>query len=136
MDILSNKFINYLERKKFDYIIITEVLEHIQDPEKVMLAIKNHFNKAIFISIPNAGFFMHRIRLMLGKFPIVMINEHIKEHIRFWTLQDFLYWISYLGFKVDKIMISSTPFFKPLSFLERLIPSFFGYQLLFKISKK
>jgi len=134
IDILSEDFIKFLANKKFDYIIITEVLEHIKDPEKVILAIKNHFTKSIFVSIPNAGFFLHRLRLLFGRFPLVMIQQNIKEHIRFWTVKDFIYWSNYHGFKVKDYFVSSGLYFKPLSFLEKLFPSLFAQQIIYKIN--
>jgi len=136
IDMLSDEFTRFLENKKFDYIIITEVLEHVQEPEKVVAAIKNKFNKSIFISIPNAGFFIHRLRLLFGRFPVVVIVQHIKEHIRFWTAKDFIYWCNYLGFKVDNTFVSTGLNFKPLIFLEKMFPSFFGCQIIYKISLK
>lgn len=136
IDILSDKFTRFLENKKFDYIIITEVLEHVQEPEKVVIAIKNNFTKSIFVSIPNAGFFIHRLRLLFGRFPVIVIVQHIKEHIRFWTLKDFIYWCNYLGFKVDGTFVSTGLNFRPLIFLEKMFPGFFGYQIIYKISLK
>lgn len=133
MDVLSKEFIYFIKDKKFDYVIITEVLEHIQEPEKVVIAIKNNFTKSIFVSIPNAGFFIHRIRLMLGKFPVVMINEHIKEHIRFWTLSDFKYWVNSYGLRIDQIIVSAGLSCKPLEFLERSFPSLFALQIIYQI---
>ena len=43
------------KENKFDYIIITEVIEHIQDPEMVLSCIKKNLPNAIlYISIPNS----------------------------------------------------------------------------------
>lgn len=136
IDVLSDNFTKFLKSKKFDYIIITEVLEHIQDPEKVITAIKNHFTKSVFVSIPNAGFFVHRIRLLFGKFPIVMIQQNIKEHIRFCTLKDFIYWCNYFGYEVEDYFVSAGLYFKPLAFLEKLFPSLFAQQIIYEIKNE
>jgi len=133
MDVLSDDFSKFLENKTYDYIIITEVLEHVQDPEKIIMAVKNNFKKAVFISIPNAGFFVHRLRLLFGRFPLVFIVQHVKEHIRFWTMKDFVYWSNYFGYKVDDIIVLTGLDFKPLRFLESIFPSLFGNQLLYKL---
>lgn len=134
LDVFSNEFLDFINNEKFDYIIITEVLEHVQEPEKIILSIKNNFTNSLFVSIPNAGFFVNRLRLLFGKFPLVMIQQNIKEHIRFWTLKDFIFWCNFLGTKVDKIFVSAGLFYKPLEFLEKMFPSLFGNQLLFKIT--
>jgi len=133
MDILSDEFTKFLANKKFDYIIITEVLEHIQDSEKAILIIKRHFTKSIFISIPNAGFFLHRLRLLFGRFPLVMIQQNVKEHIRFWTLKDFIYWSNYYGFEVERYIVSCGLGFKPLKFLEIVAPSLFANQIIYEL---
>jgi methionine biosynthesis protein MetW len=135
IDVSSNQFTDFLKEKDFDYIIITEVLEHIQEPEKLITSIKNHFTKSVFVSIPNAGFIVNRLRLMFGRFPIVMIQQHIKEHIRFWTLKDFVYWSNYYGYKIDRITVSSGLYVKPLRFLEKMFPSMFANQILYELSK-
>lgn len=135
LDVLSDNFNKFLENKKFDYIIITEVLEHIQEPERVMADIKNHFTKSVFISIPNAGFFLHRLRLLFGRFPVIVIAQHVKEHIRFWTHKDFIYWCNYFRFEVKDIIVSSGLGYKQLAFLEKLCPSLFAQQIIYKISE-
>lgn len=136
VDVLSDGFIKLLNLEKFDYIVITEVLEHIQDPESVIENIKKYQpNATLFISIPNSGFIMHRLRLLFGKFPLVMINNHVKEHIRFWTYLDFKYWTSFFSYKVKRSFVSSTS--KVLSFdLGRLIPSLFAKQIIYELVVK
>ena len=136
VDVMSENFPTFLFGRKFDYIIITEVLEHIQDPEKVILSIREHVERNVFISIPNSGFILHRIRLLFGKFPLVAIKKHVKEHIRFWTLQDFVFWSGYYGYVVDSVVVSDGSSIKLLAFLQKLFPSLFAQQILFKISKK
>jgi methionine biosynthesis protein MetW len=136
IDVLTDEFKAFIKDKKFDYIIITEVLEHIEDPEAVVTAIKSHFTKSIFVSIPNSGYFVHRIRLLFGKFPAVDIIQHIKEHIRFWTMKDFIYWADYYGYTVKNVVASSGLNIKPLRFLENVFPSFFANQIIYELAIK
>lgn len=101
MDIFSSEFKKFLQNNTFDYILINEVIEHVQSPETILREINlTQKNIRLFISIPNAGFILNRLRFLLGRFPLTNIKLHIKEHIRFWTYKDFLYWIDKLGFKV------------------------------------
>lgn len=134
MDVFSQEFIDFLNKNEFDYIIITEVLEHVIDSEKVILTLKKYSYRAIFISIPNSGFYLHRIRLLLGYFPIVMINVHIKEHLRFWTHNDFLQWCSFFGFEVNDFWVSSGYRKFGINFY-KLRPSLFAEQIIYKIKK-
>jgi methionine biosynthesis protein MetW len=136
IDMQSKDFENFLKSFSFDYIIITEVLEHLQEPENVIEVIKKHnHDSTIFISIPNSGFILHRLRLLFGKFPLVMIQENIKEHIRFWTHSDFVYWVNFFGYDIKDIYVSSTTKKFDL-FLGKLIPSLFAEQIIYKIKQK
>lgn len=83
-----------------DWVLFMEVLEHIPDAEKVLLQFSRIAQKSIFISVPNTGYLINRLRLMAGKFPITNIVYHIREHVRFWTYSDFKYWCEYLGFEI------------------------------------
>lgn len=134
-DVLSQQFKTYLKGKKFDYILITEVLEHIQDPEELISLIKKHTNKSVFVSIPNSGFIIHRLRLLGGRFPLVSIQQHVKEHIRFWTLKDFIYWAGYHNYTVDKVIVASWKQ-NLVTKIARLAPGLLANQLIYKISNK
>jgi methionine biosynthesis protein MetW len=134
MDILSDDFKNFLEDQSFDYIIITEVLEHIQNPEDVIQACKGHFNKNLFVSIPNMGFFIHRLRLLFGRAPLVVIQFHVKEHLRFWTHADFLYWCEHLGLSVYKYRVSA-PIYPFGIDLGKIWPSLFGMQIIYALKQ-
>lgn len=134
MDILSKRFIKYLKNNSFDYIIIFEVLEHIENPEKLLSILKENKFEAIYISIPNTGFYLHRIRLLFGKFPLVMINVSIGEHIRFWTHRDFISWCRLFGFDVIDFW-ASVKFRRLAVNLHRLLPALFAEQIVYKIRK-
>jgi len=133
MDVTSEQFADFINNNNFDYIILTELLEHIRDPEQIMLLIKKNFNKSIFVSIPNAGYFAHRLRLLFGRFPIVVIMYHVQEHIRFWTHKDFLYWCSYLGYQVKNTRAGSA--FLNVEPLGDALPSLFAIQNIYELTK-
>ena len=56
-------------RSKFDVIIATEVLEHLKDPEKLMLQIRLLLdrNGVVLFSLPNECTLYHRIKVLFGK---------------------------------------------------------------------
>jgi 2-polyprenyl-3-methyl-5-hydroxy-6-metoxy-1,4-benzoquinol methylase len=86
---------------QYDYIVISEVLEHLPNPEHLVSKLKGRFRKYIIVTIPNTGFAGERLRLLMGKFPRQWVL-HPSEHIRFWTVSDFIYWCEQLGFKVER----------------------------------
>ena len=86
--------------KQYDYLIISEVLEHIPKPEELLAKIKQSFRSALIVSAPNIGLYRHRLRLLFGRFPIQWAF-HPGEHLRFWTLKDFAWWIRQQGFTIE-----------------------------------
>ncbi len=98
----------------FDYIIMADFIEHILDPERLLMKLKNHFKKAIIISIPNTGYITVRLRLLIGgRFPIQW-SKHPGEHIRFWTVKDFYWWTDQLGYDITQIIPVRGSFFKSI----------------------
>jgi methionine biosynthesis protein MetW len=113
----------------YDHIVISEALEHIVNPEDLLRKLKSNYNKSIIVTIPNTGYFMHRLSLLLGTFPVQWIH-HPAEHLRFWTLSDFKNTLKILGY--SRFQIHSI---KGVGFLQRLWPSMFSAQTLFILEK-
>jgi methionine biosynthesis protein MetW len=83
----------------WDYAMLSEVLEHLANPESLLETLRPHVRKGFLISVPNSGFIAHRVRLMSGRFPLQWIVWP-GEHLRFWTVADFYWWAEQLGFTV------------------------------------
>lgn len=101
---LENESIPLIE--KYDIIIATELLEHLSDPERILLQAKGLLkeNGVILISLPNECTAYHRIKMLFGQgidgtgfsphyhlhFPTIRQNEEfIGKHFkiiekRFW----------------------------------------------------
>jgi methionine biosynthesis protein MetW len=114
----------------FDYIILSEVLEHLPDPESLLDDLRPYVQKGFLISIPNTGFFTHRLRLLLGKFPLQWIVSP-GEHLRFWTLADFRWWADQLGFEI----VSEVPYEGPAG-LRTLWPKLFAAGIIYQLRDK
>lgn len=96
----------------FDYIILSEIIEHLPDPESLLNSLRPHVRKAIIVSIPNTGFHQHRLRLLLGRFPLQWVVTP-GEHLRFWTRTDFHWWARQLNFKIAReVPYQGTPLLK------------------------
>lgn len=111
----------------YDYIILSEVLEHLANPEEVIIKVRGRFRKALLISVPNIGYYQHRLRLLFGRFPLQW-RWHPGEHLRFWTVIDFVEWIGELGLEVSGVRSSNG-----FPFLHRYLPNLFGNQVVFII---
>lgn len=91
-------------QKVYDHIILSEVIEHIPDPEGLMNQLQDHFLKSLIVTFPNIGHFSYRLRLLTGRFPECW-KWHPGEHIRFWTKKDFRYWIERKDNGFDRLYI-------------------------------
>jgi methionine biosynthesis protein MetW len=104
----------------FDYVIMSEIIEHLPDPEALLLALRPCARKGLIVSIPNTGYHQHRLRLLFGKFPLQWVVTP-GEHLRYWTLADFRWWARQLGFQLAAVHpYQGTPG------LKRLWPSLFA----------
>lgn len=64
--------------RSFDYVILMEVIEHVHDAEGLFRQALELGSKSIFVTIPNTGYFIHRLRLGFGgRFPVTTILYHI-----------------------------------------------------------
>jgi 2-polyprenyl-3-methyl-5-hydroxy-6-metoxy-1,4-benzoquinol methylase len=86
---------------QFDYIIMSEIIEHLPDPEMLLNALRSHVRKGLIVSIPNTGYHQHRLRLLMGRFPLQWVVTP-GEHLRYWTRIDFHWWARQLGFRVAR----------------------------------
>lgn len=108
----------------FDAVILSEIIEHIPDPERLLNALRPRTDQLI-VSIPNTGYYQHRLRLLLGKFPLQWVVSP-GEHLRFWTLADFRWWARQMGFRiVVEEAYEGTPF------LRRVWPALFGQAMVY-----
>jgi methionine biosynthesis protein MetW len=120
--------------KKYDYIILSEVIEHIPDPESLIMKIKNKARFIIF-SIPNSAFYRYRISLLLkGRF-FTQWNYYPGEHLRFWSHIDFLDWLKALKLKVIRSEASNGLQLGPVRFY-KFWPNLFGHQICYLVTNE
>lgn len=79
-----------------DHALLLETLEHMPRPEEFLLQVLSRTHRSVFVSVPNTGYIHHRLRLLFGRFPLQW-RVHPSEHLRFWTLTDFYWWLGQLG---------------------------------------
>ena len=110
-----------------DYILFFEVLEHIPNSEEILLWAISKAHKGVLFSVPNTGFFSHRLRLLFGKFPLQW-RLNPSEHIRFWTLKDMKWWLRQLNIKEYNLHLYEGPIV-----LRSILPSLFSQGLFIYI---
>lgn len=99
---LKSDFSKVIADKDINTLTFFEVLEHIENPEKIIIEAQKSVQLVIF-SVPNTGFISHRLRLLFGRFPMQW-RLHPGEHLRFWTLSDMHWWCRELNLKSYKII--------------------------------
>jgi len=90
---------------KFDYLILSEILEHTRNPEQIVKALKP-YTKYFLITVPNSAAYQFRYGLMFkGRFFTQWVY-HPSEHLRYWSHIDFLDWLKVMGLEVISTPVS------------------------------
>jgi len=128
----------------FDVIVLSEVLEHLVSPKKVIYKLKRHLkNDGVFVlTFPNIAYYKYRLQLLLGRFPKQYLYDP-SEHLHYWSIPDFKNFLISCGLEcVDVKVDFSFPFhaiiskIKPLRILLENFPNLFGYQIIGIARKK
>jgi methionine biosynthesis protein MetW len=121
----------------WENIVLMEVIEHVADAEGLMRQVLALQPKRVFVTIPNVGFLVHRLRLMFaGRFPITTIIYHMKEHVRFWTAKDFIQWSETFGLRVRSFHGQVDRPDKIVIWLARTFPSLFASQVVYELEPR
>lgn len=86
----------------FDVVICSEVLEHLDDPEKALMELRRVSKKYLLLSVPNEPLFTIQ-RILRGK-NVLKLGDH-PEHIQHWSSTSFRNFVS----KKLKILALKTP---------------------------
>ena len=103
-DITSSAFLG--DTSVFDYLVISEVLEHIMCPEQVIEHCLKKFRRGLIVTLPNIAYYKHRWRMLTGRFP-KQWSWHPSEHIRFWSIPDFDDWLKLRGVASWKMLTTN-----------------------------
>lgn len=81
-----------IPRNYFDYILLLDVLEHLEKPERVLRDVKKYLrrNGRVIISVPNVAHLSVRLELLFGSFRYSKFGILDKRHLRFFTKQSFI----------------------------------------------
>jgi len=120
--------------RQFDYVVTSEVVEHIPHPEEFIQKAWTLAEKSLLVTIPNIAYWPHRVRLLCGRFPVQWVH-HPGEHLRFWSISDFSDWL----YKLDLPGVTRMTYFPSNGFtalnLYQLWPNLFCNQVVVRIDK-
>jgi 2-polyprenyl-3-methyl-5-hydroxy-6-metoxy-1,4-benzoquinol methylase len=147
-DFNDNNLSNLFENKKFDIVILGDILEHLVNP---WIALNNihqiiEDSSKILISIPNSGHWYFRLKIFFGNIEYTNNGLFDKTHLRFFTKKSSKELINDSKLEIVELSYSSLPWenllkgrlvSKILSIFERffilLRPQLFAYQFIFLV---
>ncbi len=76
------------ESVSYNFIVLADVIEHLQNPERILRLLRDRFGRSakICISTPNVAFVSVRVALLNGAFDYVDSGILERTHLRFFTL--------------------------------------------------
>lgn len=120
---------------RFDYIIFSEVIEHLFEPEKVLKKLVGWLKPGghILITTPNIVHIYYRWNFLLGRFNYKEDTVINRSHVHFFTYNSIKELISSVGLKIvdDNHLI----FPRTLNFFWKFIPRLFAHQIVFVCQK-
>lgn len=134
VQMLSELF-SIVEPASYDYVIMSEVIEHVENPEEYVVTAYDLAAKQLILTVPNIAYWPHRLRLILGRFPVQWVY-HPGEHLRYWSASDFNDWIVDLlkDKKVTGLSFVSSNGITWINAHKRW-PNLFGNQIVVIVSK-
>ncbi len=97
----------------FDLVICSEVLEHLEHPEKAIAEIRRVSKKHILVSVPNEPYFQIA-NFLRGKYPRTFGNH--PEHINHWSSYAIVTLLRSAGLSIQRVY---TPFAWTLIFASK-----------------
>ena len=122
-------------KRKFDLIILSEVIEHLFDPESTLKKVIRHLKKngLIIITTPNISFLPNRISILFGKFEYQEQGMFDVGHIHFFNYYTLLNLLKKCDLKLTRENHIAFPL--TLNFLVKYIPNISAYQFIIAAKK-
>ncbi len=110
-DIETYSWLERYENIRFDYITFADVLEHLHDPEQVLIRAKSLLKQdgSILFSVPNLGHNSVLINLMNHEFEYTKVGLLDNTHIHFFTKNSIEHAMNRTGLTVAKRFATYAP---------------------------
>jgi methionine biosynthesis protein MetW len=94
-----------LGQSQFDYLVFSDVLEHIYDPLAVLNAYSAWLKPGgrLLVSVPNIAAWTRRLALLMGRFEYADTGVMDRTHIRFFTFATAKRLVRAAGFALRKV---------------------------------
>lgn len=88
------------KKSSFDLVICSEVLEHLEDPDRAIAEISRVSKKYVLVSVPNEPYFQIA-NFLRGKYPRTFGNH--PEHINHWSSDAIVSRLKYAGLSIVRV---------------------------------
>jgi SAM-dependent methyltransferase len=107
---------------RFDYVLLSHVLEHLRHPEIVLRAIHTVLqpNGKVAVALPNVLTYSQRFRFVLGRFAYTTGGVMDETHVRFYTFTSGMHLVRSSGYQ---IIVARADGAFPMWKLRRLLPA-------------
>jgi len=125
----------YYGDKSFDYVILSQTVQTIEDPEKVLKELLR-VGKKVIVSFPNFAYWRCRAQLLFrGAAPVTRqlpFDWHDSPNIHCLSIKDFDQFCEKLGVKVERKIPLAKSSLSPV----RFAPNLFAEQVIYVTSKE
>ncbi len=93
-------------------IVLADVLEHLPDPETVLIGLLQRYTKPgtpVIISLPNVAHLYVRLNLLLGRFEYSDRGILDRTHLRFFTLRTAQQLCANCGVRIQSVGVTPVP---------------------------
>ena len=126
--------LGYYRGKNFDYVILSQTVQTIKNPEEVFKELLR-VGKKVIVSFPNFAYWRNRAQLFFrGKAPLTRqlpFEWYNSPNIHFLSLKDFEKFCKKLGVKIEKRIPLVKTYLSPV----RFAPNLFAEQVIY-VTKK
>ena len=154
LDADQDRILQQLSGRRFDRVLLLDVLEHLVHPERLLAAASAALkdNGCLVVSLPNVANITVRLMLLLGRFDYADRGIMDRTHLRFFTRETARRLLEGNGYKIleEKMTVMpvelilglspANPVIRALNgFLAALtavLPGLFGYQSMFLARRK
>lgn len=133
-----NYYRTFKSKQKFDYVVMADILEHLNSPNHVLNYFVRSYLKTdgrLIVSLPNVAHISIRLGLLFGIFDYTESGILDRTHLHLFTLKNARELLKNCGLKIIKEKFSSNHFgrfIKKFPFLATLL----GYNLIFLCQRK
>jgi 2-polyprenyl-3-methyl-5-hydroxy-6-metoxy-1,4-benzoquinol methylase len=135
----NNEQINFKQiNQKYDVIIFADILEHLINPDLVLISLVNNLTLGgkIIISLPNVAFLLNRLLLLMGKWEYREFGTLDKTHLRFYTITSLKRMVKNTGLEIEIVKpYNQFGILRHVDPLTAIFPTLLAYQIMI-VAKK